>query len=237
MEYSQLKTLIYDYLQVQGEPIFASDVDRIITLAEVRIAREVDTPDQKTTATGNIALNDGVIIAPLDFISPLSLNIGVSAITSHSPMLLKDQTFLTEAYGSFATGGGGTTGTPLYYSIPFAVFDQADYPPSDTQINFAPAADGAYHYELYYRRYPDTLVGGVAGYQTYLSKFFPQTLLYACLAEGYNFLKGDPAMQSQYEKWLQAGLLELRSAMLQQTNDGFRPAPIPTSPLMTPPQA
>ncbi len=230
MNYAELTQQIYDYLQVQGEATFVSHIDQMIKLGEARIAREVDTPDAKTTAAGTLSATGASIQAPLDFISPLSLSISVHLAGNFSSLLLKDATFLGEAFGvTMLNGGGGGpfTGKPAYYSILSSLFDIGDFPPPVNYILVAPPADATYDYVLYYRKIPDSLVdgNGAPTYQTFASKYYPQVLLYACLAEGYTYLKGDKVIQDQYEKLLVSGLSEMRSAMAQQANDGFRPSP------------
>lgn len=235
MTYAQLKTLIYDYLQVQGEATFVADIDQMIRLGEVRIAREVDTPDTKTVISGTLGATGGTIFLPTTagFISPLSLSVSLDAGATdpYTSLLIKDATFLSEAYGSTIAGGLGIAGRPYAYAIFTVSNDPGDSPDIPVvQLNVGPIADNPYNWSLYYRKTPQTLVGSVAPYQTWISNFFPQALLYACLVEGYTFQKGDATLQAQYEKLLISGIAEMRSAIAQQTNDAFRPAPLPTLP-------
>ena len=72
---------------------------------------------------------------------------------------------------------------------------------SDTtsgSIYLAPTPDANYIFRIYYNKMPDTLE---ASNQTnYISLYFPQGLLYACLVEAYGFLKGPTDMLTLYEQ-------------------------------------
>ena len=61
----------------------------------------------------------------------------------------------------------------------------------------APTPDATYAFRLYYNVKPTSLVTKTSG--TYISQYFPQGLLYACLVEAYGFLKGPMDMLTLYE--------------------------------------
>ena len=64
----------------------------------------------------------------------------------------------------------------------------------------APTPDANYKFRVYYNKYPTGLGSGSDGNaETYLSTYFPQGLLYACLVEAYGFLKGPTDMLTYYE--------------------------------------
>jgi hypothetical protein len=91
------------------------------------------------------------------------------------------------------------TGFPKYY----AMFGGADNT-TDTSsggMYFAPTPDANYKFRVYYNKYPNGLGSGT-GYNnnTYLSTYFPQGLLYACLVEAFGFLKGPMDMLTLYEQ-------------------------------------
>ena len=75
-----------------------------------------------------------------------------------------------------ATGTGSTTSGGLY---------------------LAPTPDAAYIFRIYYNKMPDGLSSSTT--TTYLSKYFPQGLLYACLVEAFGYLKGPMDMLTYYE--------------------------------------
>ncbi len=240
--YTSLKTALYDYLQVQGEAFFLAHVDEFIGLGERRIAREVDTPDQQAQDFGTLAATTGVIFAPLNFISPITLlvRLNISGV-NYTPLLLKDETFLYEGYGLDLLGGSpsGSYGTPKHYAIQGADFDPQDVPvTSGARIILGPPVDAEYLYQLSYRKVPDTLVGQSSGsdYSTWVSTYYPQALLWSCVCEGYSFMKGDIPQKAEYEKYLISAIAEMKMGMGQQAYDQFRKSPPPPPPEAPAPQ-
>ena len=61
----------------------------------------------------------------------------------------------------------------------------------------APTPDASYKFRIYYNKFPQALSSGNTA--TYISQYFPQGLLYACLVEAYGFLKGPMDMLTLYE--------------------------------------
>ena len=55
-------------------------------------------------------------------------------------------------------------------------------------IYMSPTPDQNYLYTIYWNKIPPSLETDTSG--TYVSKYFPQGLLYACLVEAFSFLKG-----------------------------------------------
>lgn len=196
MTYAELTQQIQDYVQ-SDETTFLANLDGIIQLAEQRINSDVKSPDSRATATGTVTTQ--TITTPSDFDTTLSLFVSISGI--QTGLLLKDPSYLTEAYG-VTSSSVGSTGAPAYYAIQSAGA-------SSTTITIAPSANQSYAYTLYYLRAPVTIVGA-SNNTTWLSTKFPQTLLYGCLVEAYSFLKGEPQMQQQYEKLYQLGMIELK---------------------------
>jgi hypothetical protein len=143
---------------------------------------------------------------------PLSLFVDIGG--TQTGLLLKEPSYLTEAYGVTAASAG-SSGAPAYYAIQ----SSSD---TSTTILVAPSASQSYGYTLYYYKTPDTIVGA-SGNTTWVSNYFPQVLLYGCLVEAYTFLKGEAQMQQQYEKLYQLGLLELKNvAEDEQRMDNYR---------------
>ena len=115
----------------------------------------------------------------------------------------KDQTYLSE-YTDRLTGpegdltGQDVTGFPKYY----AMFGGATGLTDSTSggLYIAPTPDAAYKYRVYFNKMPVGLGSGSDGNSTtYLSNYFPQGLLYACLVEAFAFLKGPMEMLTLYE--------------------------------------
>ena len=112
----------------------------------------------------------------------------------------KDQTYLSE-YTDRLTGPQGdlttqdVTGFPKYY----AMFGGATGLTDSTSggLYIAPTPDAAYLFRIYYNKQTTGL--SASNTTTYLSNYFPQGLLYACLAEAFGFLKGPMEMLTLYE--------------------------------------
>lgn len=210
MTYAELKQQIQDYVQ-SDETTFLANLDGIIHLAEQRINRDAKSPDSRATSTGNLTTQ--TITAPTDFVIPLSLFVNISGV--QTGLLLKEPSYLTEAYG-VTEQSAGSSGQPGYYAIQRST----EY---NTYILVAPYPDSTYSYTLYYYKAADTIVNVDPSHITWVSYYFPQVLLYGCLVEAYSFLKGDPQMQQQYEKLYQVGLIELKVVCEEdQRMDNYR---------------
>jgi hypothetical protein len=87
---------------------------------------------------------------------------------------------------------------PKYY----AMFGGADNT-TDTSsggMYLAPTPDANYKFRIYYNKMPNGLGSGTGfNNNTYLSTYFPQGLLYACLVEAFGYLKGPTDMLTYYE--------------------------------------
>ena len=89
-----------------------------------------------------------------------------------------------------------TTGSPKYY----AQFGGATGTVSDTtsgRYMIAPVPDAAYMFQVHFNAMPTSLVTNTSG--TFISKNFPNGLLYACLVEAFSYLKGPMDMLTLYE--------------------------------------
>lgn len=210
MTYAELVQQIKDYIQSE-ETTFVSNLDGIIQLAEQRINRDAKSPDSRSSTTGTFSTQ--TITTPSDFVIPLSLFVSVGGL--EVGLLLKEPSYLTEAYGVSASSAG-STGDPAYYAIQTSST-------GGTSIIVAPSPSSLLNYTLYYYSTPDTITSGGSSATTWVSTYFPQTLLYGCLSEAYTFLKGDPQMQQQYEKLYQLGLMELKNVCEdEQRMDNYR---------------
>jgi hypothetical protein len=65
------------------------------------------------------------------------------------------------------------------------------------RLFLAPAPDSTYVFKIHYNAIPTSLVTETGG--TYVSQYFPNGLLYACLVEAYGYLKGPMDMLTLYE--------------------------------------
>jgi len=76
----------------------------------------------------------------------------------------------------------------------------------------APTPDQNYKYTIYYNAQPTGLETNTSG--TYVSNYFPQGLLYACLVEAFGFLKGPMEMLTLYENKYKTSLQQFAGMQL-----------------------
>ena len=205
-DYSTLKQAILDYAEVDDTVFTTTILDGFIMSAEFRIYQELPMDSQRFVQEGTLAADDNTINSPAGalFIRGVEVFNSTSATTGNGSWLeKKDQTYLSE-YVDRLTGPEGdrtaqdVTGFPKYY----AMFGGADNT-TDTSsggMYLAPTPDANYKFRIYYNKMPNGLGSGTGfNNNTYLSTYFPQGLLYACLVEAYGFLKGPTDMLTYYE--------------------------------------
>jgi len=205
-DYSTLTTAIRSYTEVDDSVFTQAVIDEFIMAAEFRIYQELPMDSQRFVQEGSLAADDNTINAPAGclFIRGIEVFNSTSSSEGNGSWLeKKDQTYLAE-YVDRLTGPEGdltaqdVTGFPKYY----AMFGGADNT-TDTSsggMYIAPTPDAGYKFRVYYNKMPNGLGSGTGfNNNTYLSTYFPQGLLYACLVEAYAFLKGPTDMLTYYE--------------------------------------
>jgi len=193
MTYAELVAKIRNYTEVDANVFDATIVDGFISDAEFRILRDVDSDNNRQYAQADIVAGQRYVNTPL--ISDETLIIRSVQITnstggadnsSRAFLEYRDVNFISEYNGT------GSQGLPKYYSY----WDE-------NTIVLAPTPDQAYNMQINYNLKPTGLSS--SNTTTYLSKEFPNGLLYACLVEAYGFLKGPADMIQFYEgKYQQA---------------------------------
>jgi hypothetical protein len=208
--YTTLKQAILDYTEVGSDVFTTTIVDQFIENAEFRINQELPMDSARYVSEGALVADDNSINSPglgtkgatgALFIRGVEVFDSTSATTGKGTWLeKKDQTYLSE-YTDRLTGpegsitsGADVTGFPKYY----AMFGGATGTSTTTSggLYLAPTPDANYKYRIYYNMVPKSLTSTAT---TYLSQYFPQGLLYACLVEAYGFLKGPMDMLTLYE--------------------------------------
>ena len=205
-DYSTLTAAIRSYSEVDSDVFTQAIIDEFIMAAEFRIYQELPMDSARFVQEGTLAADDNTINSPAGalFIRGVEVFNSTSATTGNGSWLeKKDQTYLSE-YTDRLTGPEGdrtaqdVTGFPKYY----AMFGGADNT-TDTSsggMYLAPTPDANYKFRIYYNKMPNGLGSGTGfNNNTYLSTYFPQGLLYACLVEAYGFLKGPVDMLTYYE--------------------------------------
>ncbi len=205
-DYSTLTAAIRSYSEVDDSVFTQAIIDEFIMAAEFRIYQELPMDSARFVQEGTLVADDNTINSPAGalFIRGVEVFNSTSATTGNGTWLeKKDQTYLSE-YVDRLTGPEGdrtaqdVTGFPKYY----AMFGGADNT-TDTSsggMYVAPTPDATYRFRIYYNKMPNGLGSGTGfNNNTYLSTYFPQGLLYACLVEAFGFLKGPVDMLTYYE--------------------------------------
>ena len=204
--YTTLKQAIKDYTEVDDSVFTTTILDGFIMAAEYRINIELPMDSDRKVQEGTLSTDNNTINSPAGalFIRGVEVfNSTANTEGSGSWLEKKDQTYLSE-YTDRLTGPEGdltvqdVTGFPKYY----AMFGGATLKTDTTSggLYIAPTPDAAYRFRIYYNKMPVGLGSGSDGNSTtYLSNYFPQGLLYACLVEAFAFLKGPMEMLTLYE--------------------------------------
>jgi hypothetical protein len=134
-----------------------------------------------------LVANDRFISTPADALVIRSLQIvNGGAGSTRNFLEFRDTSFMSEFNST------GVTGEPKYYGS----WD-------DDKMVLAPTPNSTYQVQFNYI----LKIPGLSSTNTttYLSKYFPNGLLYACLAEAFSFLKGPADLLQLYEgKYKQA---------------------------------
>ena len=202
--YSNLVTDIRNYSEVDANVFTSAIVNRFIGNAEYRIAYDLPMDSDRKQAQAQFATDTNSINVPAEclFVRAVQVFPSTSASTGQGVYLeRRDQTFIQEYVGELtgdegSQSGQDTTGLPKYYSM----FGGATGTSSTTSggMYVAPTPDANYQYIIHYNKLPPSLETDTSG--TYVSLYFPQGLLYACLAEAFTFLKGPTDMLTLYEQ-------------------------------------
>jgi len=193
MTYAELVQKIRDYTEVDSNVFTSTIIDGFIQDSEFRILRDVDSDNNRRYAQADIVAGQRYVNTPL--INDETLVIRSAQITnstggadnsSRSFIEYRDTNFISEYNAT------GVQGLPKYYG----------YWDENTLV-LAPTPDQNYNMQINYILKPAQLSS--TNTETYLSKEFPNGLLYACLVEAYGFLKGPADMIQFYEgKYTQA---------------------------------
>ena len=212
---ANLQTDIRNYTEVDSGVFTDAILNRFIENAEFRIYSELPMDSGRYVSEGTLAANDNTINVPGKGTKGATGTLFVRGVevfnsTTNSEgngtwLEKKDQTYLSEYVDrKFGPSGeiqsptdtaNSVTGFPNYY----AMFGGATGDSSTTSggMYIAPTPDANYIFRIYYNMVPLGLESETSG--TYISKYFPQGLLYACLVEAYGYLKGPIEMLTLYE--------------------------------------
>jgi len=181
--FSNLKTDIRNYTEVDSSVLSDSILTTIVKNAENRIYREVDSDDNRFYATSNLQAGNRYVTIPSDL-----RIIRYAQLTDSNG----DQTYLEKRDTSFMAEYYNTPGTqsglPKYYA--------------NWDANYwvvAPTPDNTYLITLAYVKQPTSITTSDSA-TTYVSNKYQDLLLYASLVEAYGYLKGPADMLQYYEQ-------------------------------------
>jgi len=194
ISYSDLRTNIRTYTEVDSSVLSDSVIENIVLNAEYRIFRDVPSDAYRTSTTGNLVTNQDFVNVPAGalFVRGVQVYDSTSVTTGSNIWLEKrDVTFLEE-YVSANT----STGKPKYYAMKGGATGNTSS--TSGSILLAPVPDSTYEYQIHYNRIPDKLEA-TDNETNFISLNFPNGLLYAALVEAYAYLKGPMDMLQLYE--------------------------------------
>jgi hypothetical protein len=200
---SDLETDIRNYTEVDSTVFTGAILGRFIENAEYRISNDLPMDSDRFVDEGTMAADVNNVRVPAGTLFVRGVEVFNASNTTEQGTWLqrRDQTFLTEYVGRLTgpegstTSGADVTGKPKYYAMFGGATGTADT--TSGSIYLAPTPDVNYNFRIYFNKLPPGLETQTSG--TYVSRYFPQGLLYACLAEAYGFLKGPMDMLTLYE--------------------------------------
>jgi len=202
--YATLTTAIQEYCEVDTTVFTSTITDQFIMNAEFRINNDLPMDSDRFVDEGTMAADVDNIRVPAGALFVRGVEVFNASNSTEMGTWLerRDQTFLSEYVGRLTgpegstTSGADVTGKPKYYSM----FGGATGTAATTSgsIYLAPTPDANYIFRIYFNKIPAQLASGQT--TTYISQYFPQGLLYACLVEAYGFLKGPADMLTLYEQ-------------------------------------
>lgn len=187
LTYTQLSALMQDYLQNSGTEFVAAIPD-IVKSAEDRIYRSVQIPTLRKNQVAAMTSGNRFLTLPSDFLS--SYSFAITTAGSYYYLLEKEVSFIGEACLGVASA------QPRYY----ALFD-------DNTFLLGPTPDSAYDVELHYFYEPASIVDTGT---SWLGDNAEAVLLYACLTEGYVYMKGDADQLGVYTSRYNDALADLK---------------------------
>ena len=235
--YATLTTAIQNYTEVTDTNVFTSTItDGFITDAETRILRDVNIDADRKSQTGSLVIGQEYINAPAGCLAVRSIQVTEDDTSPNTLKYLekRDVTFLNEYnnYGSAGTTVATGRDIPKYY----AMFGGATGTTSSTSgaLYVSPTPDKNYLYTIFWNKIPPSLETDTSG--TYISKYFPQGLLYATLVEAFTFLKGPADMLTLYEQKYKQELSKFASMQIgRRRRDDYTDGTV-RIPIESPPQ-
>jgi hypothetical protein len=237
---SALEADIRNYTEVDSTVFTGAILSRFIENAEFRINQELPMDSDRLVDEGTMATDVNNIRVPAGalFVRGVEVFNATNSTEMGTWLERRDQTFLSEYVGRLTgpegstTSGADVTGKPKYYSMFGGATGITDT--TSGSIYLAPTPDANYIFRIYFNKMPTGLGTNTSG--TYISRYFPQGLLYASLTEAYGFLKGPADMLTLYEQKYKQELQTFASMQIgRRRRDDYTDGTI-RIPIESPPQ-
>ena len=177
--YATLTTAIQNYTETDTNVLTATITDQFIENSELKILRDVPLDAYKKQSIGNLVTGQNTINVPAQ-------TLFVKGVEK------KDETYLQEFQPSTESAARAK---PKYYAMFGGATGVTDT--TSGRLFLAPAPDTTYVFKIHYEAIPTGLSG--SNTTTYVSQYFGNGLLYACLVEAFSYLKGPIDMLTLYE--------------------------------------
>ena len=198
--YAELVQNIKDFMEDDGTE-FSNEIDKFIDLSELRLSRDLKTPEFRRTVTSAFTANDPFLTMPTDLVLLENLHLINSNV--RSILLLKSDEFILEFWPNRTS-----TGTPKYYNY----FDTST-------ILVAPTPSTNFSLELSYKRRLPALSSSNTSNWTSINA--ADALLYACLIEASVFNRNFP-LQDRYMAMYKEAVQAINNEQLVGiSNDDF----------------
>ena len=240
ISYNTLVTQIRNYTEVDAN-VFTTDVlESFILNAQQRIMMDLPMDSDRFVEQGTMATDVNNIRVPAGslFVRGVEVFNATNSTEQGTWLERRDQTFLSEFVGRLTgpegstTSGADVTAKPKYYSMFGGATGTTDT--TSGSIYLAPTPDANYIFRIYYNKIPPGLETQTSG--TYISRYFPQGLLYACLVEAYSYLKGPTDMLTLYESKYKTELQKFAAMQIgRRRRDDYTDGTI-RIPIESPPQ-
>jgi len=241
--YATLKQAILDYTEVDANVFTETILDGFIMAAQFKINLDCPMDSDRVQDQGQFVTDFNTITMPVKLLFIRGIEVFNSTANTNGQgqwLEKRDQTFMSEYVGNLTGTAGGAagqdvTGLPKYYAM-FGGATTGATRATSGAIFLAPTPDANYQYIIHYNVMPVGLgSGGDGNSNTYLSNYFPQGLLYACLVEAYSFLKGPQDMLTLYtQKYTQElqkfAAMQLGRRRRDDYTDGTLRIPIESAP-------
>tara|TARA_Y100001937_G_C7106334_1_gene325204 strand:+ start:1091 stop:1714 length:624 start_codon:yes stop_codon:yes gene_type:complete len=181
--FSQLQTDIKNYMEDDGTE-FSTSLTQFISNTELKLSRDLSTPEFKRKVTSAFTANDPFLTMPTDLVTLEHLQVIDSNV--RTMLQLKSDEYITEFWPNRTS-----TGVPRYYTY----FDTST-------IYVAPTPSSNLSLELSYKRRLPALSS--SNTSNFLTTDAYDALLYGCLIEASLFNRNDKLVQYYTELYKKA---------------------------------